>query len=446
MTRMAGQNGTHARTDDLIEPQFRLACEECHARKIRCELSLANSGGSCKACTLNQRRCLFSLRSRTGRPRKQPLSQPSPLQKPSSMQNRPAGSFPAEPSQPPLQMSASMGSGQAEEIGSRLQQNTGSLPDGQAYIWTPEENDPAGWNGFAWQSLAADPHPALASYPGPFEDLLQPGLCGWDAHFMIQGSGNGSLSDACISGIAPVADPLQIDTIIRLGSAAALDDNTGEARKGTREKGFLDALKLYSGLHNNCKSTTLDLLTEAGQYKVRSISKLFDELSQAAFALQADTLPSSSSPRSDISETEIIRVAIMEAIQVSIGIIQYNFQLHHSTTTRPVDGGLQCPSEQFCSDRPGSRNNEVFKTCNCLITADEKQLGIQLNCLKLLIRLEFSLIRFQHAMSKLECLHAGQRPSPQRLSCDCWVNSVPKVDTARSQVSVLLEQFRSLWD
>ncbi|KAL3479550.1 hypothetical protein BJX99DRAFT_255546 [Aspergillus californicus] len=289
---------------------------------------------------------------------------------------------------------------------------------------------------------------APASSPGPFEDLLQPGLCAWDTvnHFIIQGSSTGSLSEACIPDISPVVDPLQIDTIIRLGSPAVLDDSTGQAPKVTREKGFLDALKLYSALHNNCRSTTLDLLTEAGQYEVRSVSKVFDELSQAAFLLQADTLPSSSSLRSNVSETKIIRVAIVEAIQVSIGIIQYNFQLHHSTTAGPVDGGLRCPSEAFCFDRPDSRHNGVPKPCNCLVATDEKRLGIQLDCLELLIHLEVSLIRLRHVMSKVECLHAGQQLPPQRLNCTCWVNLVPEINTARSQVSALLKQFRNLWD
>ncbi|KIA75489.1 hypothetical protein HK57_00038 [Aspergillus ustus] len=408
---MAGDGG-------ILEPQFRLACEECHTRKIRCELALGNpSGGSCKACALNQRRCLFSLRSRTGRPRKQPLAASSSPQNPPSMRNRPVGAPLLEPSQ--LALAASIRPGQAEDIDSLLQQHTG----GQSHIWASRENDPAGWNGAAWQQH----HPALASSPGPLEDLLQPGINGWDPtnsiHFMIEGSGTGFMSEACIS------DLTSLDTAIRLGSP----DDTGQAP----EQGFLDALKLYSGLHNKCKSTSLDLLTEAGQCKVRSIAKLFDDLSQTAFALQAenDTLLSASTPlRSDISETKVIRAALVEAMQVSIAIIQYNFQLHHSA----MDDG----SEQSCCDKGSS------KTCNCLITAGEKQLGIQLSCLELLIQLEFSLVRFRHLVSKAECLHAGhQRPSaPQLLGCHCWASSAPGVDTARSQVSALLKQFRTLWD
>lgn len=48
--------------------QLRAACEECHERKIRCKQSKRRSG-ACEACSDNGRRCLFSLKSKTGRPK-----------------------------------------------------------------------------------------------------------------------------------------------------------------------------------------------------------------------------------------------------------------------------------------------------------------------------------------------------------------------------------------
>ncbi len=54
------------------DQQFRVACEECHIRKVKCEPSRAegDSGGGCLPCRRNGRRCLFSLKNKTGRPRK----------------------------------------------------------------------------------------------------------------------------------------------------------------------------------------------------------------------------------------------------------------------------------------------------------------------------------------------------------------------------------------
>ena len=51
--------------------QFRIACEECHERKIRCKQSNKEGvgSGSCQACYSNGRKCLFSLKSKTGRPK-----------------------------------------------------------------------------------------------------------------------------------------------------------------------------------------------------------------------------------------------------------------------------------------------------------------------------------------------------------------------------------------
>lgn len=55
----------------IATPYFRTACEECHSRKVRCKPSSEESRGGtrCEACRINGRKCLFSLRSKTGRPR-----------------------------------------------------------------------------------------------------------------------------------------------------------------------------------------------------------------------------------------------------------------------------------------------------------------------------------------------------------------------------------------
>ncbi|RDL33232.1 uncharacterized protein BP5553_08671 [Venustampulla echinocandica] len=74
-------------------PHFRIACEECHSRKVRCQPSSEESRGPsrCEACRINGRKCLFSLRSKTGRPRNQTTlnsdsrSVPSPPSAPSSV-------------------------------------------------------------------------------------------------------------------------------------------------------------------------------------------------------------------------------------------------------------------------------------------------------------------------------------------------------------------------
>ncbi|GKZ28424.1 hypothetical protein AbraIFM66950_007092 [Aspergillus brasiliensis] len=439
---MTDQGRNRTRTEESVGAQLRLACEECHARKIRCELSAATSGGRCKACALNQRQCLFSLRNRTGRPRKQPLSIPSKCHKGSSsiQHHRPPTETP--PTQPPPTSLAQ--SGPEQHMGELYQQHTTARPmqDGQVRMWGPDD---AEWNnGSTWQ--AQQPGPGLASPPASFDNFLAPDRCGWDTigQLSMQGSGMGSLSDASLSDMGSVGDSLQIDPIILLGSPGALNETDGEGPSGPGDKGFMDALKLYSGLHNNCKSTTLDLLTEAGRYKVGVICNLFDELSQAAFALQDVTLPASPTVRSDMSEAKIIAVALSEAIQACIDIIQHNFQIHLTTATVPGNRGSRNLSEQqqLRPARPDSRNDQVAGACIYLAVAEEKLLGVQQNGVELLICLEFSLIRFRHVMSKVESLVAG----PPRVNCDYSISSVPKVDTARLQVSALLKKFRNFHD
>ncbi|PLB45541.1 hypothetical protein P170DRAFT_466832 [Aspergillus steynii IBT 23096] len=338
-------------------------------------------------------------------------------------------------------------SGPAQHMGRLYQQRTtgGPLQDGQAHMWSPDD---AGWsNGSTWQ--AQQPGAGFASPPASFDNFLAPECRGWDTvgQLIMQESGIGSLSDASLSDMGSVGDSLQIDPIVLLGSPGALNETDGEGPSGPGDKGFLDALKLYSGLRNNCQSTTLDILTEAGRHKVRVICNLFDELSQAAFALQDDTLHASPTVRSDMSEAKIITVALGEAIQVCIDIIQHNFQIHQSTAPAPEPTG-NCGScslseqQQLRPARPDSRNDQVAGACICLAGVDEKQLRVQQNGLELLICLDFSLTRFRHVMSKVEFLVAG----PPQGNCDCCISSVPKVDTARSQVSALLKKFRNFQD
>jgi hypothetical protein len=52
------------------EKQLKYACEECHTRKIRCYALPDTQPGCCTPCHQNGRKCLFALRSKTGRPKR----------------------------------------------------------------------------------------------------------------------------------------------------------------------------------------------------------------------------------------------------------------------------------------------------------------------------------------------------------------------------------------
>lgn len=58
--------------------QFRIACEGCHARKIKCYPSVDDNSGACEACRSTSRRCLFSLKGKLGRPKKVPTGVSTP--------------------------------------------------------------------------------------------------------------------------------------------------------------------------------------------------------------------------------------------------------------------------------------------------------------------------------------------------------------------------------
>lgn len=56
------------------QPNVRNACEECHERKIRCQIS--PEGGCCQACESSGRQCFFLPRYKSGRPRRDNTSNP----------------------------------------------------------------------------------------------------------------------------------------------------------------------------------------------------------------------------------------------------------------------------------------------------------------------------------------------------------------------------------
>ncbi|KIX09427.1 uncharacterized protein Z518_00507 [Rhinocladiella mackenziei CBS 650.93] len=55
------------RSDCSPVPNIRNACEECHNRKIRC--NIPHEGGSCQSCQNNSRLCFFLPRNKSGRPK-----------------------------------------------------------------------------------------------------------------------------------------------------------------------------------------------------------------------------------------------------------------------------------------------------------------------------------------------------------------------------------------
>ncbi|KAE8394605.1 hypothetical protein ETB97_008083 [Aspergillus alliaceus] len=428
-------NSVSSGASHLVEPRFRLACEECHLRKIRCEPSLAGPGGSCEACRLNQRRCLFSLRSKIGRPRKQTSSSAnqkefehkSPILSTAggyAQQNAAIQVFPSLDDTHPNPNTA---------------RHLDMSPQSRANdSRRPVAEDSALWEKPTWHSNPKIPTGssvnALRTGYVSEDNTTRSGAGGEPFGQLINQNSIGAQVGLFMSDLAQTADSIQTDALMM--ESWFIGDNTVDNSEIDVEQGFRDALKLYGELHSHCKTGSLNILDKNDQEELCSIFRVFDELNHNTSMLQNDL--STQQQRTDESKWRIIRVAVTEAIEMCIGVVQFNLRLHNSP--RPV----RCPLEESCSTGSGN-----VAGCNCLASQDDQRLGIQLKGLMLLIHLDYSLVRFRFFISKLDCLHGGDRsmqgPKPQQM-CKCWSTSVPEIDTIRSQVSGLVERVRSLWD
>lgn len=427
-------------TSHPIEPRFRLACEECHIRKVRCEPSLTGSGGSCEACRLNQRRCLFSLRSKIGRPRKQTTSIKTKAAAHSPTAMPITGGYPQ--TMTVLQMLA-----QSEDL---LESPNGSQPpkdssQDQLNARRRAPDETSRWESTAWhpisETLTEDPvRDVSADYN--FEETGRFGTDSERFGQLMTPNTVGAQIEFFASDFARTTESLQMDALMMESCHAAGDVTESSETDGEQE--FHNALKLYGELHNRCKSSRLDILAETDQDELSLIFQTLDKLNQTTSVLQNN--PSSQQQRTEQSKWRIVRVAVIEAVEMCIGIIEFNFHLYNSLGS--MDDGRSSAEE------PSQTSSGSVAGCNCLAPKDEHRLEVQLRGLELLIRLDHSLTRFRLFMSKQDCSHGSDRyrdsssfsGSKPRTPCQCWITSIPEIGAVRSRISELSDRLRGLWD
>ncbi|KAK1147257.1 hypothetical protein N8T08_001996 [Aspergillus melleus] len=427
----------------LIEPQFRLACEECHVRKVRCEPSFTGSGSSCEACRANKRRCLFSLRSKIGRPRKQASSTNTKITGHNTIGMPASSEYP--PNMADLQRLA-----QSDELRKELNglqsPKDGSQSQSNACRRVPVET--IQWGNTAWhpipESLTMD---TVGDVSAVFnlEETAELGVESERFGQLTRHNSVGAQMEPFSSDFALVTESLQMDAFMTENWSVA--GGVIESSETDGEQDFTNALKLYGELHNRCKATSLNILAEGDQDELSSVFQTLDELNQTTSVLQHD--PSSQLRRTEQSKWRIIRVAVMEAVEMCISVIGFNFRLHKNLGTATVDEG-RCSAE----GSPTSSRSGNLVRCNGLTPKNEHCLEVQLRALDLLIHLDHSLVRSRLFLSKMDCSHGSDHyhdPSSisgnkSRTPCKCWVTSIPESGTVRAQISELSDRLRSLWD
>ncbi|GAQ05536.1 hypothetical protein ALT_2857 [Aspergillus lentulus] len=438
----SSSNSVSSSSSRLIEPQFRLACEECHVRKVRCEPSLTGSGGSCEACRVNQRRCLFSLRSKIGRPRKQASSTNTKTAVHNTTGMSVSSGCP--PSMTVLQMLAQSDDLRKELNGSQSPKDwSQSQSNGRRRV--PVETNQ--WGNTAWhpisENLTMDPVGDISAVYN-FEETGGFGIESERFGQLMTHNSVGAQMEPFSSDFAHAAESLQMDAFMTENWYVA--GGVIESSETDGEQDFNNALKLYGELHNRCKATSLNILAESDQDELSSVFQILDKLNQITSVLQHN--PSSQLQRTEQSKWRIVRVAVMEAVEMCIGVIEFNFRLHKNLGT--ADDG-RCSAEE---SSPASSSSGNLAGCNGFTPKNEHRLGVQLKALELLLRLDHSLVRFRLFMSKLDCSHGSDHyhdsssisGNMSRAPCKCWIISIPEIGTVRSQISELSDRLRGLWD
>ena len=307
--------------------ELRLACEECHKRKIRCQAPRDGSQGICEACQVNQRQCLFSLKVKTGRPRKTDpdLKEDAGDGTHSSHTSSasPSGSTPdgivVSPYQLPAGATPDVSSRQTSSYGPRANQQAGDYFAARSKrvrsrlpvlsLAVELETVPPGlWN----VDQGAD---------NVLLEKLEPGFALWPI-----ASAHGS------SGCSNVHTPgsLFLDNLCT--SSTGLPDDWGgneddaqaaaAAAAGNGVDDFSEVMQLCFEIHQQCQVRPLDMLADADQGELALMFRTIEHLSRKVVEILARRMPAQS--RQDQYQCTLLRVAVGEAIEITAELVRFN--------------------------------------------------------------------------------------------------------------------------
>lgn len=400
--------------------ELRLACEECHKRKIRCRVSQRSSRGTCEACLENQRQCLFSLKSKTGRPRKEGTKDNARRRRPSPnlcQQSQEVTMSPAFLDE----ATSSGGLGAGQNTVQRLPSMSNQIDD--------------------YFSPTSGPNPLISSELSLFS-TMERHTSERRKDFTVPQNLLSQDEDMANDTLMPSPLlPLAFDC--QLLSENATDRNTvtncfedmpnasGKVASGSTD--FLDVMQICHEIHKCSQDYSLNLCVEIERTKILAISCTIDKLLQKVLMI-----PQEQKNLQDRKEQycwTILRVAVDEAVEITADLVSFNLQI----------------GEQ----RSASRQ------CNRIIQADQWSSPIpsaelansQLDIMMLLCRLDHSLFHFgafiatqsQNQGSNSSCLTLCKSSSGSQ-SCRCQKTaSLSRADQVRRQTWGLIEKLRDEW-
>ncbi|KAK3307189.1 uncharacterized protein B0T15DRAFT_510491 [Chaetomium strumarium] len=440
------------------ELQFRLACEECHQRKIRCDLPPDSSTATCKACRTNKRRCLFSIKSKTGRPRKLATANGglASVSTPSQRLNGPATEH---------VISLHEGAGPP-----RTRRHLTALSPSPPFVDTPE-NLAGSRNGQPW---LLSPSPPVTGVTFGVTALHEFGQQDQKTLF------DSILMDSFVFPAPDQSGPPgvpaeseteflpELETNARLPHAAPSPgpaipvSNTisdGLCRDATDD--FTETLSLCAEIHRACHGRPLHFLNSADQDELASVLRVINDLGSKTHTL---TQISPKSPgRQNRYNWAIIHVSVAEAIEMAAGLIKFNLGL------LTVQGSGEGAFEQYHSSKDGDEPHRLGDEGPGLVgTRGDAARDMRLESVLALMRLDYSLNKFtllainardategasdelHHAVAHLAGCVGEEDREPKAwqipLVCRCCAGvSAARIQRVRDLGQALVARLRSVW-
>lgn len=483
--------------------QFRMACEECHKRKVRCDPPLDATGTSCQACQANNRSCLFSLRSKTGRPCKLngAISDGAGTAASHSMlalslighRRSQTASFstsapgyldaadphvleghqqPTPEFNPALDASPSMltpllGDPQHQQGQPWLPQSSSWAPMTTLLLDSPpltapvfQDLDTAGEDIFMDNMLEAD-----VPYPSP-NDQYHPGRPATTGRYAQLPP---RAPDACTPGSEslPLPDPF----------VASGGDGDRIAGPADPVGDFSDAMRLCGLIHQRCQARRLSFLCEADHEALSLMIQTIEELSRKTLAVNgrlagAQRPPATQLDRQDYYKWMILRVAVAEAVDMAADLVEFNLggqaiatggeqHQHHQQQQQQRQ---QRQQHQYQQQRrpagPSRRSTDptAFGKPQRGWSNAGGMRGKHLESLMQLVRLDYSLLGFRASIAAHECSHrghddpalagvsAGGTEEGSKHACPCIGSTVSSARIAqiRDQIWMLAERLRTM--
>ncbi|OIW35582.1 hypothetical protein CONLIGDRAFT_608958 [Coniochaeta ligniaria NRRL 30616] len=480
---------------------FRLACEECHKRKIGCRQSRDATRRCCDACHINHRQCLFSLKHQVGRPRKATGAQGT------SKRTR----------TPSLSSSLSFYEAGVPAISSHREQyleldpfRPASLPVWAHRVFSPpgtcetNSNHVTSQNtmhtvGDCWvtdneaqpwleatahipESTTTPTSPPLRMTPlddhgSPSEDYfgsivtsmfpMRSSPAAFDTTRSPQAAhgGRGPSLASTATSPSPESDTTlliqrtEVDSTRGAVKSSVRSDNDPFPTGRDHTQDFAESMRLCTEIHQRSQARPLNLLRHADQEQLSVVLQTVNELGHMALLLRRE-LSAGDATSHDHHQCIIMQVAVDKAVEIAAALIQFNLDANNSRfeNSQATEVVAAANSEDQTTAARGIQELPFgAEVCDVSLerprfrpTADKTQPGqsnLYLESVLSLFRLDYSLTQFRLFVSGHSYCQQLTSSASQWDKCPVGSErSLARIDNVRELCRTLSDKLHSLWN